>query len=89
MSEKLPISVNELRSMIGLRVSYQGSTCSIIEVLEDGPSLVLQETGTAASIQSNLHGQPTRRSPQTLTVRVLSENGTALHREFLELDLEE
>lgn len=86
MSEKLPISVNELRAMIGMRVCYLGNQGIIIEVLEDGPSLVLQNT-SAASIQSNLHGHPTRRSPQTLTVRVLSENGTALHKEFLDLDL--
>jgi hypothetical protein len=88
MSEKLPISVDELRAMIGMGVWYQGSQGTIIEVLEDGPSLVLQTT-SSASIQSNLHGHPTRRSPQTLTVRVLSENGTALHKEFLDLDLDE
>ena len=88
MSEKLPITVNELRAMIGMRVYYQGRQGMIIEVLEDGPSLVLQTT-SSASIQSNLQGHPTRKSPQTLTVRVLSENGLALHREFLDMDLDE
>lgn len=87
MSEKLPISVNELRAMIGMSVCYQGNHGTIIEVLEDGPSLVLQ-SASSASIQSNLHGHPTRRSPHTLTVRVLSENGTELHKEFLDLDLD-
>lgn len=86
MNEKLPITVNELRTMIGMCVSYQGTPGTIIEVLEDGPSLVLKNSGDA-SIQSNLHGHPTRRSPQTMIVRVLSENGTALHKEFLDLDL--
>ena len=88
MREKLPITVNELRAMIGMRVYYQGRQGMIIEVLEDGPSLVLQTT-SSASIQSNLHGHPTRRSPHTLTVRVLSENGMALHKEFLDMDLDE
>ena len=87
MSEKLPITVKELRAMIGMSVSYQGSQGTIIEVLEDGPSLVLNTKGIA-SIQRNLHGHPTRVSPHTMTVRVLSENGTALHKEFLDLDLE-
>ena len=87
MSEKLPITVIELRAMIGMAVYYQGNHGTIIEVLEDGPSLVLQ-SASSASIQSNLHGHPTRRSPHTLTVRVLSENGTALHKEFLDLDLD-
>jgi len=86
MSDKLPISVKELRAMIGMGVCYHGIESTIIEVLEDGPSLVLQSI-SSASIQSNLHGHPTRRSPQTLAVRVLSENGTALHKEFLDLDL--
>jgi len=88
MTEKLPISVNELRAMIGMQVCYQGQHGTIIEVLEDGPSLVMQTTGTE-SIQRNLHGHPTRVSPHTMTVRVLSDNGTALHKEFLDLDLDE
>lgn len=86
MNDKLPISVKELRAMIGMSVVYQGNQGTIIEVLEDGPSLVLNTKDTAF-IQRNLHGHPTRVSPHTLTVRVLSENGTALHKEFLDLDL--
>ncbi len=88
MADKLPITVKELRKMIGLSVHYKGQDGSIIEVLEDGPSLVLQAAGDG-HIQHNLHGHPTRRSPNTLTVRVLSENGTSLHRDFLELELVE
>ena len=87
MNDKLPISVKELRAMIGMNVVYQGTHGTIIEVLEDGPSLVLNTKDTG-SIQRNLHGHPTRVSPHTLTVRVLSENGTALHKEFLDLDLD-
>jgi len=87
MNDKLPISVKELRAMIGMSVVYKGNHGTIIEVLEDGPSLVLNTKDTA-SIQRNLHGYPTRVSPHTLTVRVLSENGTALHKEFLDLDLD-
>ena len=88
MADKLPITVNELRKMIGLSVYYRGQHGSIIEVLEDGPSLVLQAAGSDR-IQHNLHGHPTRLSPNTMTVRVLSENGTSLHRDFLELELVE
>ena len=88
MTDKLPITVVELRKMIGISVSYRGCTSSVIEVLEDGPSLVLQRQGNNC-IQHNLHGHPTRRSPETVTVRVLSESGTSLHRDFLELDLVE
>ena len=86
MNDTLPITVNELRAMIGMDVVYHGQQARIIEVLEEGPSLVLQATG-ADVIQSNMHGHPTRRSPETLTVRVLSGDGTALHKDFLDLDL--
>jgi hypothetical protein len=86
MNDTLPITVNELRAMIGMEVVYHGQHARVIEVIEDGPGLVLQSTGSGI-IQSNMHGHPTRRSPETMTVRVLSENGTALHKDFLDLDL--
>jgi len=86
MPDKLPITVSELRAMIGLRVLYRGIPAEIIEVIEDGPSLVLKSHG-GASIQADIYGNPTRRSPQTVTVRVLTANGTALHKDFLDLDL--
>lgn len=86
MTDKLPITVNELRAMIGMEVLYRGRPGKIIEVLEDGPSLVVQLHGQAA-IQANLHGNPFRRSPSTVTVRALTENGTQLHRDFLDLEL--
>ena len=86
MNDTLPITVNELRAMIGMDVTFRGQHARVIEVLEDGPSLVLQAIGSGV-IQSNVHGHPTRRSPETMTVRVLSENGTALHKDFLDLDL--
>lgn len=86
MNDTLPITVNELRAMIGMNVVFRGQPAHVIEVLEDGPSLVLQAVGSGV-IQSNMLGHPTRRSPETMTVRVLSENGTALHKDFLDLDL--
>ena len=86
MNDKLPITVNELRAMIGMDVIYHGQYAQVIEVLEEGPSLVLQAVGTDV-IQSNMLGHPTRRSPETMTVRVLSEDGKALHKDFLDLDL--
>lgn len=86
MNDTLPITVKELRAIIGMDVIYHGQHAQVIEVLEEGPSLVLQASGTDV-IQSNMLGHPTRRSPETLTVRVLSEDGKALHKDFLDLDL--
>ena len=86
MSEII-ITLDQLRSMIGLRLMHQGILCQVIEVLEDGPSLVLQSIVEAPSIQPNQHGEATRRTPVTYTVPVLNQDKTELHAQFLALDL--
>lgn len=64
------VTLQRLRALIGQRVHYEGLDCQIIEVLEDGPSLVLQEQGVAAVVQDNQHGEGHRRVAPTLTLRV-------------------
>jgi hypothetical protein len=81
------ITLDQLRSMIGLRLRHQGVLCQVIEVLEDGPSLVLQSIKEAPTIQANQHGEATRRTPVTYTVPVLNHDKTELHAQFLALDL--
>lgn len=84
---KIIITLEQLRSMIGLRLWHQGILCQVIEVLEDGPSLVLQSLKEAPTIQPNQHGEATRRTPVTYTVPVLNNDKTELHPQFLALDL--
>jgi len=86
---EIVITLDQLRSMIGLRLLYQGILCRVIEVLEDGPSLVLQSIEEEPSIQANQHGEATRRTPVSYTVPVLNDTQTELHPQFLELDLAE
>ena len=86
MSE-LIITLDQLRGMIGLHLLRQGIPCRVIEVLEDGPSLVLQSIHEEPSIQANQHGEATRRTPVSYTVPVLNDTHTELHAQFLELDL--
>jgi hypothetical protein len=86
MSE-ITITLEQLRSMIGLTVRYYGRLYQIIEVLEDGPSLVLQAAEAQPTIQPSLTGEATRRTPATETVRVLNENRTELHYDFLAIEL--
>ena len=86
MSE-LIITLDQLRGMIGLRLLHQGILCQVIEVLEDGPSLVLQSIAEKPGIQPNQHGEATRRAPVTYTVPVLDSTKEELHSQFLELDL--
>ncbi|QKT04854.1 hypothetical protein HUS23_14055 [Ectothiorhodospiraceae bacterium 2226] len=73
-----------LRILIGRRVRHQGQDCQIIEVLDDGPTLILQ--GDDAVIQANRFGEAHRRVPHTYTVPVCDEHG-APHAEFLALKL--
>ena len=84
---ELIITLDQLRGMIGLRLIHQGMTCQVIEVLEDGPSLVLQSIHETPTIQPNQHGEAQRRTPVTYTVPVLSRDKNELHPQFLALDL--
>jgi hypothetical protein len=80
------ITVEDLRDLIGLRVRHGGIDCQIIEVLEDGPSLVLQEEWGHA-IQPDQYGEAHRRVPHTLTVPIFNDDKTDLNPAFLGLDV--
>lgn len=84
MSE-LAISLQQLRGMIGIKLCYNDKACQVVEVLEDGPSLVLQyfENG----IQDNQHGNAHRRVPETFCIPILSRDKNELSEVFLSLDL--
>jgi len=83
----LNISLEQLRRMIGLRVQHHGVPCCIIEVLEDGPALVLQNGGPGTGLQDNQYGGPGRHVPETYTVPVIGPDQRELHEEFLSLEL--
>jgi hypothetical protein len=82
----MQIELEQLRDLIGINVIYRGNPCSIIEVLEDGPSLVLEDTGTYEALQETQFGTPYRAVPETHTIPVLSETGE-FHPEFVALML--
>lgn len=82
----IDITLDQLRGMIGQHVRHEGAPCQVVEVLEDGPSLVLACT-EQPTIQGDQFGNPTRRTPRTFTVPVLTDNRQTLHPAFLALDL--
>lgn len=87
MSEIL-ITLEQLRGMIGIQLCHNGKPCVVIEVLEDGPSLVIQHLEVdSSSIQPNQYGNAHRRTPETLSIPVLSADKTELSSPFLALDL--
>lgn len=86
MSE-LELSVDQLRGMIGVEVSHRGIPCRVIEVLDDGPTLVLQDL-KRRDMQTDQYGDPRRRVPTTYTVPVLDSDRRSIHPDFLGLDLQ-
>ena len=83
----MEISLQQLRQMIGVRVGYLEQAWQIIEVLEDGPSLVLESLRPQRVVQQDKFGEGYRRAPYRMTVPVLSIDEAALHPDFLALDL--
>ncbi len=85
--ETLPISLAQLQGMIGLRLRWRDLDYEIVEVLEDGPSLVAQSFTTSTAIQSDVHGRARREVQQVVVIPVLNSDKTLLHPEFLEIEL--
>lgn len=68
--------IEALRDAIGRRVRFHDVIFEIIEILEDGPSFVLQNCEQHTSIQPDQHGEAHRRVPETMTLPVqLTDDG--------------
>lgn len=81
------LSLDQLRELIGVRVEYNGLQCEIVEILEDGPALILQHDDSTAVIQADQHGEAHRKVPPTLTIQIFAADGKGLSAPFLSLDL--
>lgn len=76
----------QLRQLIGRQLSLEGKTCQVIEVLEDGPSLVVECTEGDTRIQGNQFGDGARRVQQHHTVPVYSSiDREQLHPVFAQI----
>jgi len=83
------IDLEKLRSLIGVKVEHNGVTCEIIEILEDGPTLILQDCELHPVIQADQHGEAHRRVPTTRSMPVLNQDGAEFTSHFLELGLDQ
>ncbi len=81
------INLNQLQSLIGHHVDFEGQTCRVIEILEDGPSLILQAADEVTTIQPDQHGEAHRRVPSTVTVPIIDRCRTNFHPDFISLNL--
>lgn len=59
--------LEELQTLIGETVSYDNTTCRIVEVLAEGPALVMQ-CDHERNIQPNQFGDAQRKVPRSMTV---------------------
>ena len=82
----ISITTEQLRDMIGLRVRYHNVDCQIVEVLEDGPALILEDLEHHISIQPDQHGEAHRKVPKTYTIKILTHDKLEYSPSFLTLD---
>ncbi len=68
-----------LEALIGRRVAYQGIDYRIIEILREGPAVVVSPLLGAGVIQSDQFGGAKRRVPQTHTLPLFSEVEDDVH----------
>lgn len=81
------INVDKLRGLIGHEVEFAGIPCQIIEIIEDGPALILQHRHHLTTIQADQHGEAHRRVPTTITIQVYEQQSMTLHADFHSLNL--
>ena len=82
----ISITTEQMRDMIGLRVLYHNVDCQIVEVLEDGPALILEDLEHHISIQPDQHGEAHRKVPKTYTIKILTHDRLEYSPTFLSLD---
>jgi len=82
----ITITKEQIRSMIGLQVKHHQVYCRVVEILEDGPAIILEDMEQHSSIQADQHGEAHRRVPQTYTIEVLSCDKLEFSSAFLALE---
>ncbi len=67
--------LDDLHSLLGRAFSYQGESCTIIELLQTENALVLQCNSQHHTIQANQFGEANRRASSYHTLPLLVEHG--------------
>ena len=74
-----------LRAWLGREVNWRGQRYRVVELLEDGPALVLESAGATHHIQPDAHGRPRREARDTLAIPAWDAVRQEPHADFLEL----
>jgi len=73
------IPFDRLLSLIGRSLVQGQRSYRVIDVLPEGPALVLRDDGPETGIQENQYGEPLRRAERLRTVPVYSVDGHTLN----------
>ena len=81
----IEFTTEQMRGMIGLRVSLYECQYQVVEILDDGPHIVLESLEHHTSIQADQHGEAHRKVPKTHTIPILTVDRLEFSVEFLAL----
>ena len=77
---------SHLQTWLGREVAWRGQRYRVVEVLDDGPALVLESASAAHHIQPDAHGRPHREARDTLLIPLWDPERQERHADFTELD---
>jgi hypothetical protein len=69
-NKKIPKNLRALRKLIGKTLRYYGIPYIVVEILEEGPALVLEPQQGGESIQPDSYGRPRRTAPEPVVVKL-------------------
>jgi hypothetical protein len=76
------VTLARLRSLVGRELRYQGMRCTLVEVLDEPPVVVLRPINAAPVIQADNFGKPMRQAPQLYELPVFAPDGVSLSAEL-------
>jgi hypothetical protein len=74
--------LGRLAQLTGHEVRYQGMRCTVVELLDEPPMLVLRPIDAAPVIQADNFGKPARHAPQLYELPVFGADGRSLSAEL-------
>ncbi|WP_124950995.1 hypothetical protein [Sulfuriferula thiophila] len=77
------ISLDQLHEMIGLSFTWRHNHYLAVEIIDQPPTLIAQKHTPDHAIQADVHGRAHREVATTISIPILSRDGTQLHPEFL------
>lgn len=78
---------DQLHDLVGRHVRYRDRRFVIIDVLTEGPALVLHDPLSPGRIQANQFGDATRLGPATITLPLLDPATGEVHALMRDLEL--